>query len=616
VTAQSRALYLDAGGEPFLVRFDAAQGPAAGRAVLLVPPFGWEEVCSYRPRRTWAQHLAARGVAVARLDLPGSGDSAAGPWAPGRVEAWTAAVDAAARWLATEAGGAARVTLVGLGLGGLIGWRAAAGSAPVDDLVLWGATGKGRSLVREVKAFSRLERSKLAELNPGREIARDEDGAITAAGFCLSAETIAALGGVDVAALPLGGDAGRRVLLAGRDGAAPDAALAEAAGASGAAVEAVAGDGWGDMMDEPGSSRAPWATIRAVDAWLDAAPAGPAVQRGGGAAPVGADSALFDAGTVRETPIRVGEVDGVLAEPAAMDGSAPGAPMTLVLLNAGSVRRIGPNRMWVELARRWAARGVPSVRLDLHGIGEADGPDSMEGEVERYYEPIFVPQVRAVLDALQRRAPAMRFGTLGLCSGASWAIQAAAEDERVFAAYLLNAGVLVWDEGLVELRDTHKLSYLARGSTYRRVLRGDIPPRRGVEIAIAVARRAVRAALRRLTRAAGHPGPATAAAADPVDALLDRVRDAGARPYLLFTRAEPVHEELERTGRLAALPERWPNVRLEMLPELRDVHTLQTRALQREAHARVDAAIATDLAALRGGAAGAAATTGAGAPAS
>jgi hypothetical protein len=73
-----------------------------------------------------------------------------------------------------------------------------------------------------------------------------------------------------------------------------------------------------------------------------------------------------------------------------------------------------------------------------------------------------------------------------------------------------------------------------------------------------------------------------------------------------------VHEELERTGRLAALPERWPNVRLEVLPELRDVHTFQTRALQREAHARVDAAIAADLAALRGGAAAAAATTGAG----
>jgi hypothetical protein len=40
-------------------------------------------------------------------------------------------------------------------------------------------------------------------------------------------------------------------------------------------------------------------------------------------------------------------------------------------------------------------------------------------------------------------------------------------------------------------------------------------------------------------------------------------------------------------------------MRLDTLLELRDVHTFQTRALQREAHARVDAAIAADLAALR-----------------
>jgi pimeloyl-ACP methyl ester carboxylesterase len=595
----SRALYLDAGDEPFLVRYDAPAGPPQ-RAVLLVPPFGWEEICSYRPRRTWAHHLAQRGAAVARLDLPGSGDSAGGPSDPGRVEAWTEAVTVAARWLAVQAGPTARVTLVGLGLGGLIGWRAGAAGAPVDDLVLWAVTGRGRSLVREVKAFSRLERSKLAELNPGRELPADDDGSLTAAGFVLSAETIAALGTVDVAELPLpAGSAGRRVLLAGRDGSAPDGVLAEAVGAGGAAVQTLPGEGWGAMMAEPGSAQAPWTTIAAVDAWLEAAPAAPARGPDAGALPPpdASGSAMLEGGAVRETPIRVGGVDGVLAEAA---DAAP-APMTLVLLNAGSVRRVGPNRMWVELARRWAARGVPSVRLDLAGIGEADGPESMGGIVGAYYEPIFVPQVRAVLDELEARSPGTRFGAIGLCSGAYWAVQAAAVDDRIPHAYLLNTRALVWDEGLVELRDAGKLGYLARGSTYRRVLRGDIPLRRGAQIAGAVVRRVWRAAQARVARATGRAAPATAevVAAEPVDVLLDRLRDTGVRPYLLFTGAEPVHEELERSGRLALQPERWPNVRLETLLDLRDVHTFQTRALQHVAHARVDAAIAADLAALR-----------------
>ncbi len=40
------------------------------------------------------------------------------------------------------------------------------------------------------------------------------------------------------------------------------------------------------------------------------------------------------------------------------------AEPTGVLLNAGPQRRTGPNRMWVEIARRWAAKGVPTLRLD------------------------------------------------------------------------------------------------------------------------------------------------------------------------------------------------------------------------------------------------------------
>jgi len=583
----ARAFYLQAAGASIFTRFDAAGpgSPITDRAVLLVPPFGWDEVCSYRPRWAWARHLAQRGIPVARLDLPGGGDSDGTPSDPGRVEAWTAAIDVAARWLAAETGPRTRITLVGLGLGGLLGWRAAAGGAPVDDLVLWGAPGRGKAVVREIKAFSRLERSKLQELNPGRELPADDAGAMTAGGWVLAPETIAALGAVDTAELPLPAAAGgRRVLLLGRDASAPDAHLTDAARATGAEVTTAVGDGWGDMLDEPGRSRAPWASIPEIDAWLDAAPAGPAGPRADAVAPAAAPAALFDGGAVRERPLHLDGADGVLAEPAVPPAGGP-PPFMLVLLNAGSVRRIGPNRMWVELARRWAARGVPSVRLDLAGIGEAEGTESMRGQDARYYEDGFVEQLSTILDDLQEHVETPRFAPVGLCSGAYWALHAAAGDARVDTTYALNARALVWDTALVTERDSRKVGYLTRASTYRRVLRGDIPLSRGVEIARALM----------LQARARIGGAAPAPSADPVDALLDRLRDAGKEPYLLFTGGEPVHEELARTGRLAARSERWPNLRIDELTEFRDVHTFQPVALQRRAHALLDAAIERDL---------------------
>jgi alpha/beta superfamily hydrolase len=44
-----------------------------------------------------------------------------------------------------------------------------------------------------------------------------------------------------------------------------------------------------------------------------------------------------------------------------------------------SGERSGPNRLTTAFARRWACAGVPSLRLDLRGIGDSDG-DPFEGE--------------------------------------------------------------------------------------------------------------------------------------------------------------------------------------------------------------------------------------------
>ena len=74
--------------------------------------------------------------------------------------------------------------------------------------------------------------------------------------------------------------------------------------------------------------------------------------------------------------------------------------MCAVLLNAGALRRIGPNRTWVELSRRWAARGVPTVRMDLEGIGDSDGDERSLIDNRILYGPQMIEQTVATLDQL------------------------------------------------------------------------------------------------------------------------------------------------------------------------------------------------------------------------
>ena len=76
-----------------------------------------------------------------------------------------------------------------------------------------------------------------------------------------------------------------------------------------------------------------------------------------------------------------------------------------------------------------------------------------------------------------------------------------------------------------------------------------------------------------------------------LDDALVRLRESGTRLLLVFGGNEPLHEELEREGRLSQL-DQWPNMQLELLPgndhsfrPIRSqhyVHAVLERALDRE----------------------------------
>lgn len=129
---------------------------------------------------------------------------------------------------------------------------------------------------------------------------------------------------------------------------------------------------------------------------------------------------------MKERTVLIGEnpaLVAVITEPAASAG-VEGRP-TCLLLNAGLVHRVGPNRLHVRLARVLAAAGFRACRFDLSGRGDSD--------VRRDGLPFLessVAEIQAVMDYLGKTG-SRRFVLMGICSGAVNALQLAAVDPRV-----------------------------------------------------------------------------------------------------------------------------------------------------------------------------------------
>ena len=297
---------------------------------------------------------------------------------------------------------------------------------------------------------------------------------------------------------------------------------------------------------------------------------------------------------VRERAISMEHADGrlfgIMAEP---QGDARG--LCALLLNAGPQRHTGPNRMWVEIARRWAARGVPTLRIDLSGIGDSEGDAAALVRIGTLYKPEYVAQVGAVLDMLADRGMPERFLLLGLCAGAYWSLHAALADERVSGLVMLNPRALVWDEWDYTVRRTQDLrERLLRADTWRRVVRGEVTPARHLETARSLAERALTAPARYRARLS-TPRRGEVPGSDPGEALFDALRDRGQRGVLLLTGKEPLRDAFARSG-LLSRAHRWPNLELILSGTSADTHTLTPLWLQREVHVLADRALEAELA--------------------
>jgi len=170
-------------------------------------------------------------------------------------------------------------------------------------------------------------------------------------------------------------------------------------------------------------------------------------------------------GEPRETALLLGRnrnLVSVLTQPSSLVAELP----AVVLLNAGSIHRVGPNRVYVAAARRLARAGRLVCRFDFTGLG-----DSIAGAEEVTsaggFEERAANEAGEVMDELGRRFGVERFVLVGMCSGADIAFRRACRDPRVVGLVLVN-GHLVPDTVLRAAFPRAKLRSVLR--RYRRNL--------------------------------------------------------------------------------------------------------------------------------------------------
>lgn len=579
--AGGEPLYLDVSGTPTYAVLHEPAGLAQDTAVIICPPFGWEEVCAYRILREWAIRLADAGHPTLRLTFPSCGDSAGMPRDADRLDAWTQAVNVATVTLkaAVQAGA---IVVIGIGLGGAVAYRAAATGAEIDGLVLWGTPARAKDLTRQLKAFSRLEYPQFFEGLPSPPPLAP--GELEAGGFLLSVQTVADLNALDLSALMLPKGLRQGALLLGRDGMTVDERLRESLERQGVRTVVVPGDGYARMTSHPQQSELPQSVIHSVQAWLDEGSS--RRERSTGDRPpmiTVAEIQGTDETGVIETPVQVNagsvKLPGILATP-----RGPSQSVCVVFLHSGAIRRIGPNRMWVEASRRWAARGVPSLRLDVEGIGDADGDMAPFRSDDALHDSKFLGQVEAAVDLLHQQGVADRFAFTGLCSGAHWSFHAALHHPRVDACFLVNPRALIYDTTLDPARDLRRA---LSGRVTWQSLRRNVTRRR-----VAAIIRLLAISGRRAWRRSRRPDDEALGLAARVDLLLRSLRDSGKLAVLIFAEREPLEEELISTGRLAEMQE-WPNVRIEHVA-VHD-HTLRPVWAQQQTLAALDRALALEI---------------------
>lgn len=214
--------------------------------------------------------------------------------------------------------------------------------------------------------------------------------------------------------------------------------------------------------------------------------------------------------------------------PAIIAAPTTGALATgVVVVVGGPQYRAGSHRQFVLLARGLAAAGVPCLRFDYRGMGDATG-------AQRDFEAVGDDIGAAVAVFFARQPGLQRVVLWGLCDGASAACLYAAGDARVAGMVLLNPWVrTVAGEARTQLRHYY-FQRILEPAFWRKLFGGGVALGRSL------------GGLMTAARAARTPaGGGTVAAADLPTRMADALAKTDCRYAIFLSTRDYVAREFE-----------------------------------------------------------------------
>jgi len=396
--------------------------------VVIVSPHGYDMMCMHWGLRLAAETLAGYGFPVLRFDVHGTGDSPGDDEQPDRVAVWLDSIHDAIEMLKRQSN-ISKVVLLGVRLGGTLASVVASSRDDVTGLILYAPCVTGRQYVRELKA--------LAAMTHGASSTVEEYGSsdVVMAGWVLTEQTVNDLGQLDISKLAY---KDKQVLYIHREDISADQKLLEALQVGKVSVHA--STEYKEFAQDALLGNEPTTDFQRMAEWLRGLSI-PSLetQRGSSAQNVTTDT-MSDVDFI-EKAICFGarqSLFGILCMPK----SNPVAPCVIFISTAAN-HHIGTHRTTVEIARKLAANGIGSLRMDVAGVGDSPViPGRLANQI--YFLPA-IDDVFAAIGAVAAQG-ARTIALTGTCSGAYLAYNAARLDSRVSVLATVNLHRFIWRE--------------------------------------------------------------------------------------------------------------------------------------------------------------------------